>query len=119
MKAKLQGSSIIEVIVAFAIISLIFTLFSIIQNNLQNRSSIFSKIKAHNLVNEEINKLKSNIIAQESIEIRSDNCILKKTIVQHPLLPDCSVLRWTVFDNKMKVIYSAETIQKKKHVYAQ
>lgn len=115
MNVNLKGSSIIEVIVAFAIISLTFTLFSVIQNNLQSKNSAFSILKAHHLVNSEISKLRDERPIQESFEIRTNNFIVKRVVIQHPLISDCNVLRWIVLDNKMKIVYSAETVQQQQY----
>ncbi|WP_317897805.1 type IV pilus modification PilV family protein [Aurantibacillus circumpalustris] len=113
MKAKkpkyVKGSSMVEVLIAFAITSFCVSLAFIIYLNIQKSSLPFFKIKAVELAEQFMHEtLEKNTFFEESYT--AEEFTAKKTIIGTSSYPDCSLVRIIVFDSFKKKIYELETL---------
>ena len=104
----LKGNTIIEVLIALAIISFCASLAVIIYLNIQKSSLPFFKIKSEELATYYIeDALKNKTYTEETF--KAEEFSVKKTIQSHPQFQDCYVIRVIVFDNNKKKLYEMET----------
>jgi hypothetical protein len=104
-----KGSSMVEVLIAFAITSFCASLAFIIYLNIQKSSLPFFKIKAVELAELYMREtLEKNTLFEESYI--AEEFSAKKTIVGINSYPDCSLVRIIVFDSFKKKIYELETM---------
>ncbi|MDX2172822.1 MAG: type II secretion system protein [Bacteroidota bacterium] len=104
----LKGNTIIEVLIALAIISFCASLAVIIYLNIQKSSLPFFKIKAEELaVYYAEDALKNKTFTEETF--KAEEFSIKKTVEMHPQFQDCYIVRVIVFDGNKKKLHELET----------
>lgn len=107
-RQRMRGSSIMEVLIALAIISFCLTLMVVIFLNMQKSSVPFLKLKANEIAATALREtLQSRTFSDD--EFKREEFSVKKTVSVHSQLNDCMVIRILVFDTEKKRI--AETSQ--------
>ncbi len=98
-----KGNSILEVLIALAIISFCLTMMTMIFLNIQKSSLSIIKLKANEIA---VTALRETITNQSYMndEFKREEFFVKKSITQHSTFRDCSVVRILVFDTKHKKI---------------
>ena len=105
----LKGNTIIEVLIALAILSFCASLAVIIYLNIQKSSLPFFKIKAEELASYYIeDALKNKTFTEETF--KAEEFSVKKTIEMHPQFQDCYIIRILVFDGNKKKLHELETL---------
>ncbi|MCE3226603.1 MAG: hypothetical protein K0S32_1154 [Bacteroidetes bacterium] len=108
-KHKLKGNTIIEILIALAIISFCASLAMVIYLNIQKSSLPFFKIKAVELaeyyMKDTFNK---KIFSEENF--KNEEFSVKKTVSSHPEFPDCYLIRIIVFDVTKKKVHELESV---------
>ncbi len=101
---KLKASTIVEVMVAFAIIAFVTTLGSIVFKNVQQSNSLFFKTQAILKAENFLEKTLSEKIYTDDI-VMEDSYTIKRIINRNPVFSDCILIKIIVFDvNKNKLI---------------
>jgi type II secretory pathway component PulJ len=108
IKNKVEGSTLVEILVALAIISFCASLAMIIYLNIQKSNLPFFKIKAVEW---------SEVRMKEALEKRDlseevykeEEFTVKKIISRHPEFNDCFIVRIIVFDGSKKKILDLES----------
>lgn len=104
----LKGNTVIEVLIALAIISFCASLAVIIYLNIQKSSLPFFKIKAEELASYYIeDALKNKTFTEETF--KAEEFSVKKTVEMHPQFQDCYIIRILVFDGNKKKLHELET----------
>lgn len=105
----LKGNTIIEVLIALAILSFISALSVVIYLNIQKSSTPFFKMKALELAENYISQtIEKKDFSDSAIEV--DEFELKRKISSISNLPDCILLRVLVYTNSKKKIFEIEQI---------
>ncbi len=109
LKKRVKGNTIIEVLIALAIISFCIALASIIYLNIQKSSLPFFKLKAVDLTEKYMHDSieKKNYVDET---FKQEEFTVKKVIRPHDMLSDCILIRILVFDGSQKKIHELETI---------
>lgn len=103
-----KGSTIIEVLIALAILSFCTSLAVIIYLNIQKSSLPFFKLKAQELATYYMDDaIKNKTFIDESF--KKEEFSVNKTVVLNEQFRDCYTLRIIVFDNSKKKILELET----------
>lgn len=103
-----KGSTIIEVLIALAILSFCTTLAVVIYLNIQKSSLPFFKLKAQELATYYMeDALKNKTFVEETF--KENEFSVNKTVVLNEQFRDCYTLRIIVFDNTKKKIFELET----------
>jgi len=111
---KVKGNTIIEVLIAMAILAFCSSLAVVIYLNIQKSSLPFFKIKAVELAEQYMNK---SVMNSEFTDegFQAEEFTVKRTINSPQLYPDCYVLRILVFDSNKKKIHELEQIVLKRN----
>ena len=105
----LKGSTIIEVLIALAILSFCTSLAVIIYLNIQKSSLPFFKIKAQELATFYIDDaLKNKTVVDETF--KQEEFSVNKSVVINEQFRDCYTLRVIVFDNTKKKLFELESV---------
>ena len=105
---KLKGNTIIEVLIALAILSFCSSLAVIIYSNLQKSSLPFFKVKAVELAEFYIkDALDKRTFTEETF--KAEEFTVKKLVNTNELFSDCYTIRILVFDGTKKKIHELET----------
>lgn len=107
MKSKLKGNTIIEVLIALAIISVCMTLASLIYLNIQKSSLPFVKLKGIELAEKYMNDCVANKSYHDET-FNNDAFVIKKFVSRHEVYADCMVVRLLVFDRSQKLVYETQ-----------
>jgi hypothetical protein len=108
IKHKLKGNSIVEVLIALAILSFCSSLAMIIYSNLQKSSLPFFKVKAVELAEFYMkDALDKKTFTEETF--KAEEFTVKKLIKPNELYGDCYIIRILVFDVTKKKIHELET----------
>lgn len=103
LSLRIAGSSIMEVLIALAIISFCLTLMVVIFLNMQKSSVPFLKLKANEIAAMALREaLQSKAYSDD--EFKREEFLVKKTVSVHSLLNDCMVIRILVYDTEKKRI---------------
>ncbi len=104
----LKGNTIIEVLIALAIMSFCSSLAVIIYLNIQKSSLPFFKIKAVEIAEFHMKEtLQKKTFFEETY--KDEEFSVKKSISSHQLYNDCYVIRMVVFDGAKKKLHELET----------
>jgi hypothetical protein len=107
----LKGSTIIEVLIALAILSFCTSLAVIIYLNIQKSSLPFFKIKAQELATYYMDDaLKNKTFVEETF--KEEEFSVNKSVNLNEQFRDCYTLRVIVFDNAKKKIFELESVVK-------
>jgi Tfp pilus assembly protein PilE len=105
----LKGSTIIEVLIALAILSFCTSLAVIIYLNIQKSSLPFFKIKAQELATFYMDDaLKNKTVVNETF--KQEEFSVNKSVVINEQFRDCYTLRVIVFDNAKKKLFELESV---------
>jgi len=105
----LKGSSIVEVLIALAIICFCASLASVIYLNIQKSSLPFFKMKAVEVAEYYMKEtLDKRSFFEETY--KAEEFSVKKTLADSENFPDCINLRIIVFDNSKRKLYEMETL---------
>jgi prepilin-type N-terminal cleavage/methylation domain-containing protein len=106
---KVKGNTIIEVLVALAILSFCSALATIIYLNVQKSSLPFFKIKAVELAEYYMmDALNKRDLSEAGFS--NEEFTIKRSVDQSTDLSDCVTLRVIVFDVNKKKIHELETV---------
>jgi hypothetical protein len=106
---KLKGATLMEVLVAIAIIMSVFTISTIVFLNVTGSSYTGDKLKASLLLNEismETNKSKTFL----DEEISKDDIVIKKTFDKYNNHPNLMILTITAFNSSQKLLSERKEI---------
>lgn len=107
LNKKVKGSTIIEVLVAMAILSICSVLAVIIYLNIQKSTLPFLKIKAMELAKSELDKtLLAEDYFDRSGEVEGFNIV--RSVKAKEGFPDCLALRIIIFDQQKKKLVELE-----------
>jgi hypothetical protein len=106
-KKQVKGGTIVEVLIALAIMSFCASLAVIIYLNIQKSSLPFFKLKAVEL---------SEFYMKEAFDketfsdetFKAEEFTIKKSVTTHGLFSDCYLVRIIVFDNSKKKLHELE-----------
>ncbi len=106
---KVKGSTIMEVIIAMAILTFCSALAVVIYLNIQKSSLPFFKVKAGELIEKHtrLALLEKNI---SDFSAKEEEFTVKRVYSTHEYFKDCYVLRILVFDSEQKKIQEAEQL---------
>ena len=105
----LKGNSILEVLIALAIVSFCLTLMVIIFLNIQKSSLPFIKLKANEAAEYYLNEtIKNKTFLNENF--KKEEFFVNKTAESHSTYSDCINIRVIVFDNNHKKITELQSI---------
>jgi len=109
ISGKVKGNTIIEVLIALAIISFCSTLAVIIYLNIQKSSLPFFKIKAIEIAEKHLKEtLEKKNFSEDNY--KNEEFTVKKNIEQHSRYPDCLVIRIIIFDSNKKKLHELESV---------
>lgn len=105
----LKGSTIIEVLIALAILSFCTSLAVIIYLNIQKSSLPFFKLKAQEVATYYMDDaIKNKTFIDENF--KQEEFSINKNVVLNEQFRDCYTLRVIVFDNTKKKILELESV---------
>jgi type II secretory pathway pseudopilin PulG len=107
-KHKLKGNTIIEILIALAILSFCSSLAVVIYLNIQKSSKPFFKIKAVELAEFYMkDALDKNTFTEETF--KAEGFTVKKQVKINGQFSDCYIIRVIVFDGTKKKIHELES----------
>lgn len=106
---KVKGSTIMEVIIAMAILTFCSALAVAIYLNIQKSSLPFFKVKAGELIEKHI-RLALVERNYNDLSVKEEEFTVKRVYTTHDYFKDCYVLRVLVFDSEQKKIQEAEQL---------
>lgn len=106
---NLKGNTIIEVLIAMAILTFVSALSVIIYLNIQKSSTPFFRIKSIELAEQYLSQTISNKDYTEG-SIQIDEFELKRQVSRVENFPDCQLLRIIVFSSSKKKIHEVEQV---------
>jgi prepilin-type N-terminal cleavage/methylation domain-containing protein len=109
IRHKLKGNTIIEVLIALAIISFCASLAVVIYLNVQKSSLPFFKVKAIELCEKYMKEAFDQKTFMEET-FRNEEFSIKKTVSVHPEFQDCYQIRIIVFDVMKKKVHELESV---------
>lgn len=106
---RLKGSSLPEVLVALAIMTVATTLATVIYLHIQKSSLCFFRLKAVEMAEEELKE--SERTRNYSTDTKTmERFTIKKTLSVNEVFPDCYTLRIVVFDPDKTKICDLSTV---------
>lgn len=112
LKNKVMGNTILEVLIALAIICFCSTLATLIYINIQKSSLSFFKIKAVELAEKRMKETVDKRIFTEEL-FKEEEFIVKRVVILSDQFPDCYLVRIIVFEGGKKKIHELETLVRK------
>lgn len=111
LRYKVNGSSLVEVLIALVILSFTSMLAVIIYNNIQSSNKTFFKLKAVEIAESEMNSsIDKKLLIDETKEL--NGYLLNKKIVRHSSFLDCVILTINVFDGNKNRLFQLNRIVK-------
>lgn len=106
---RLQGSSMVEVLIALAITSFCASLAVVIYLNIQKSSLPFFKVKAVELAEYYMKQTLDTMDFSEE-DYKAEEFMVKRSVAPSADFPDCLLIRIIVFDASRKRLYELETL---------
>jgi prepilin-type N-terminal cleavage/methylation domain-containing protein len=107
LKPKLKGNTIIEVLIALAILAFCSSLAVVIYLNIQKSSLPFFRLKAVELAEKHMsNTFNSKEFSDGNFQ--EEEFTVKRIVTTSPSFPDCVLIRVIVFDVNKKKVHEIE-----------
>lgn len=108
---KLKGSSLVEVLIALAVMSVCISLATLIYLRIQQSSLPFFKVKAVELAEQYMQETLDQVAIFEH-NFSSDEFTIKRSIAASQGFPDCLLVRIMVFDASKKKVWELESVMR-------